>query len=95
MLQERTIMQQMKWLETHVGSLEDGVELINKFHWFLTIVEGKSGKQWFVKSGESVIFSADSREAVDAFLYGMALAYSGIPDPLFDRLVEATKHWIE
>jgi hypothetical protein len=88
-------MQKMHWLESHVGTLEDGIQIINKFHWFLTVVEGKSGKQWFVKSGEEVIFSTDSKSAIDAFLYGMSLAYAGIPDPLFDRLVEETKHWIE
>jgi len=42
------------------------------------------------KGGEQVIFGADTREAVDAFLYGMALAYAVIPPPLFDQLVEAT-----
>lgn len=90
-------MQTLNWLESHIGSIDDGLQLINRFHWFLSIVEADRGnkKRWFVKGGEKVIFSADSREAVDAFLYGMSLAYAGIPDPLFDQLVEATKHWIE
>lgn len=88
-------MQTLDWLESHVGSLEDGIQMCNRFHWFLSIAETEVNKRWFVMSGESIIFSADTREAVDAFLYGMSLAYAGIPDPLFDQLVEATKDWIE
>lgn len=87
-------MQTLNWLATHVGSLDDGIQRINRFHWFLSIVQVASSDKetpyWYVKGGEKVIFSADSREAVDAFLYGMSLAYAVIPDPLFDKLVEAT-----
>jgi hypothetical protein len=88
------VMQTLNLLDTHVGSIDDGIQLINRFHWFLsvervTVIEGGI-PYWYVKGGESVIFSADTREAVDAFLYGMSLAYAVIPPPLFDRLVEAT-----
>src|SRR5262249_32399826 len=84
----------------HVGSLEAGIERINRFHWFMRVVEtvgNRDGHKWFVVCGESeVIFSADTREAVDAFLYGMSLAYMGIPDDLYDDLVEKTrKEWLE
>ncbi len=86
--------QEMPWLEDHVGSLEDGIELINRFHWFLSVVESKEGNieghHWFVLGGDQVLFSADTREAADAFLYGMALAYAVIPDYLFEYIVEAT-----
>ena len=87
-------MQTLDWLDTHVGSIEDGIELTNRFHWFLsvvkaTVIEGEL-PYWYVKGGEKVIFSADSREAVDAFLYGMSLVYSVIPPLLFDKLVEET-----
>ncbi len=88
-------MQQMQWLESHVGTSEEGIELINKFHWFLTVDEGINGKEWFVHSGESTIFTADSKAAVDAFLYGMSLAYAGIPEDLFNQLIEDTKYWLE
>ena len=86
-------MQTLDWLETHVGSLNDGIELANRFHWFLsTVMVARGGKPyWYVKNGESVIFSADSQEAVNAFLYGMSLAYAGIPDDLFEHLIDETK----
>jgi hypothetical protein len=83
-------MQTLNWLESHVGSLEEGIELANKFHWFITVVEGTSGEKWFVKSGEIVIFSTHSKDALDAFLYGIGLAYSVIPDDLFDDLCQKT-----
>lgn len=82
-------MQELTWLKSHIGSLEDGTELINKFYWHLTINE-KDGT-WFVKGGEKVIFRADSRESVDSFIYGMALAYSIIPETLVEQFREEFK----
>ncbi len=88
-------MQTLNWLESHIGSLDDGIQVLNRYYWFLTVVENKSHTYWYVQSGEKTIFSADSREAVDAFLYGMSLAYNGIPEPLFDELIEKSKAWFE
>jgi len=76
-------MQELHWLETHVGSIEKGVELINQFYWNLTVVAG--GDQWIVRAGDTPIFRADTHEAVDAFLYGMALGYSIIPGSYVER----------
>ncbi len=90
-------MQTLNWLDTHVGSIDDGIQRINRLHWFLSIEQVTSIEggmpYWYVKGGEKVIFSADSREAVDAFLYGMSLAYAVIPDPLFDNLVDETNNF--
>jgi len=85
-------MQTLDWLESHVGSLEKGLELVNRYFWFLRIESNFDQSRWYAISGESeVIFSSDTREAVDAFLYGMSLAYGGIPEPLFDQLIEDSK----
>lgn len=84
-------MQEMPWLETHVGSIQAGIELVNQFYWGLNIIE--ADQKWYVISGDQTIFLADSREAVDAFLYGMSLAYSVIPD--IDRLREEVRPWFE
>jgi hypothetical protein len=84
-------MQTLDWLESHLGSLEEVVEVLNRdFCWFLSVDEGKNGK-WFVRGGEKVIFSADSREAVDAFLYGMGLSIMSIPEEIFDQLSHQMK----
>ncbi len=77
-------MQTLNLLNEEIGTIEDARLIINDFHWFLTIDE--IAEQWTVKTGEKTVFTADSREAVDAFLYGMALAYKGLPPHLYAKL---------
>ncbi len=82
-------MQTLNWLESHLESLDEIVKTLNRdFCWNMEIVEGLNGSKWFIKSGESVIFTADNRDAVDAFIYGM-----GIPDNLFDDLRKNMQAW--
>jgi hypothetical protein len=87
-------MQEMNWLESHIGSIDDAVKVIDQFIWEISIIQ--SDKRWYVCTGSQekhVIFSADTRDAVDSFLYGMALALVGIPSPLFEKLVEDMAEW--
>ena len=78
-------MQELTWLDTHIGSTERSTELINQFHWNISCT--KSGQQWLVKAGEKVILRTDSRESLDSFLYGMALAYSIVPENLKTQFI--------
>jgi hypothetical protein len=78
------VKQTLNWLESHIGTIEDAELVINAFHWFLNVDEING--QWTIRSGEQVVFSADSRESVDAFLYGMALSYKGLPPHLYAKL---------
>jgi hypothetical protein len=84
--QRGELMQEMTWLESHVagGSLEGGLERVNDLYW--NIIVEPYDEFWRVRAGEDVIFWADSREAVDAFLYGMSLAYAVLPNEIFDQL---------
>ena len=75
----------MNWLESHIGSIEVCIDLANEMLWNMSVFQGKDGA-WYVKGGEKVIFSAESRESVDAFLYGMGLSYSTIPEDLWNGL---------
>jgi len=89
-------MQEMTWLDTHLGSLDDAIKVINDFKWYISVVE--SNGIWYVTTGDRekhVIFRADNREAADAFLYGMGLAYSGIPGEFYDQLVKDVNEWFE
>ena len=88
-------MQELLWLESHIGSIEEGIEVINKLYW--NIVVGKSEEKWFVYAGggEKTLFVADSREAVDAFLYGFALAYSVLPEHAFENLQKEIRSFTE
>lgn len=81
----------MNWLDSHVGTIDDGIKLINLFAWFITVIEDTNEKKWIVKSGNHVILETDSRECVDTFIYGMALAYEGIPQEIFDSIVNKLK----
>jgi hypothetical protein len=74
----------MDWLESHIGSLDAGVELARKMYWPLHIE--REDDTWYVMSAEQIILSSNSRVVVDAFIYGMGLAYAGIPKDLLDKL---------
>lgn len=87
-------MQTMNWLWAHLGSIDQVIKLLNEsFCWNLSIVQG--GSHWFVRAGDQEIFSADNRDAIDAFLYGMGLSLSSIPEPIFSGLTKDMKQWCE
>lgn len=89
-------MQELPWLNQLPNeTLEGGIELANQLYW--NIVVTKDQQHWYVAAGngESLIFKADSREAVDAFLYGLGLAYSVLPEPAFEQLRQEVKRWVE
>jgi hypothetical protein len=73
-----------KWLEDKIGTVADAQEMVNAFHWFLTIEQ--VGDKWQVRSGERVIYTGESRGHVDAFLYGMAVAYRGMSPRIYMKL---------
>lgn len=76
-------------------TLEGGIELANQLYWHLVVSE--SDGMWYVWAGggESLIFKTDSQEAVDAFLYGVGLAYAVLPSPVFEQLKADIKQWVE
>jgi hypothetical protein len=59
-----------------------------------TLVDEHEGR-WWVSSGDQAVFVTDSREALDAFLYGLSLAYCALPDHIFQPLKQALKDWAE
>jgi hypothetical protein len=72
------------WLEKEIGTVAAAQDLINAFHWFLTVEQ--VGEKWQVKSAERILYTGDSREHVEAFLYGMAVAYRGMSPRLYGKL---------
>jgi len=77
-------MQKLGWID-HLPNktLDGGVELLNELAWNIAVE--KIGEVWYVKGGECILLSTSSRDAVDAFLYGMALAYSVLPEDLLNK----------
>lgn len=82
-------MQELTWQQSHIGDLDDSLELINRFHWNIVITQ--QANQWTVRGGDSVIFRADNYAAVEAFLYGMALACSVVPEASLEQLEHELK----
>lgn len=85
-------MQEMPWLNTHLGSIDDAIALIRRYTWDIRIIE--SSGRWYVQDGpQTVIFVADSKEVVDVFLYGLGLAYACLPEHLSGKLERELKQW--
>ena len=72
-------MQELKWLEAlPEESLDAGTRLLNELAWNLKIREIDG--IWFVKAGHQPLLKTSSREAVEALMYGLAIAYSTLPE---------------
>jgi len=81
-------MQKMHWLESHLESVEGALRCINEFGWELSILDNN---RKCVLAGSEVkqeLYCATSRDIIDAFLYGMGLAYVGLPPEHYDWLVK-------
>jgi hypothetical protein len=91
----KDIFMQEILLKEHLrsGTLEGGIELANQLYWNITV--GSNGQKWSVWGGERLLFRTDSHESADAFLYGLGLAYSVLPNPVFENLREEVKLWVE
>ena len=86
----------MLWLDDHhihKGTLDGAIALANHLYWNIEVVEYPP--YWFIYGGEKVILKTDSKEAVNAFLYGIGLAYGCLPDEILERLRKDLKQLVE
>ena len=60
-----------------------------------TLKWGQAGRFWYVRAGESILLRTDTKETMDAFLYGMAVAYSIIPDPTLEQVERDIREMVE
>jgi hypothetical protein len=81
------------WLESHLENLDKAKETAEEFTWRISIV--KRGDEWFVFDGEARILSSNDRAVVDAFLYGLGLAYACIPEPYYSQLKKDLNNWLD
>lgn len=80
-------MFEAKFLATIPGKTLDGaLELAKKLLWNLSwrTDEGR----WVLFAGDRVLFESDSEDAIWAFIYGLAMAYSTLPKPLLADVQE-------
>ena len=72
-------MQKMLWMNGPAEiTIDQCIELANRFFWNISVVHGENAQIW-VLTGDQAVFCADNADAVEAFLYGMGIAYSVIP----------------
>jgi hypothetical protein len=57
--------------------------LLNELKWSISVLE--TNGTWSVAAGHRLVLKTSSRDAVDAFIYGLALAYSLLPQPILDQ----------
>lgn len=82
--------QELRFFKSHAGSFEEGIELINRYPWNLRVEQKEI--EWLVWAGDQIILRTDSRDSLDAFLYGMALASSIMPNSLIEQLNKLNGH---
>ena len=78
-------MQEMLMLKTVPGgTIEDAKRLLESLWWHISVECEKD--TWTVKAGEQKLLVTSSEDSANAFIYGMALAYTMVPDDMLDEL---------
>jgi hypothetical protein len=78
------LMQELPMLDEIPGnSIESAIRFLDELKWSIRIVE--TDGTWRVAAGHRLVLKSSSRDAVDALLYGLALAYSVLPKPILDQ----------
>ncbi len=79
-------MQDPAWSSSHFAhdTLHLGLARAEALQWRLNV--GQQAGQWVVVHGQATVFTSPSRDAVEAFLYGLSLAYVALPAAAFERL---------
>lgn len=68
------------------GSRKGALEFLERLHWHLNTKEFEGRVILF--RGDTPIFSADSKDALDGFVYGAYLAYRSLPESVFRNYKE-------
>jgi len=67
--------------------------LLNELEWNLDIKQ--IDNFWHVSAGHRGLLKTSSRDSVEAFLYGVALAYSVIPKQILDQIRNFARQAVE
>jgi len=76
----------LKEWELPGGSLRTASEFLETLQWYLSYKESDGRIVLFI--GDCPIFSTDSKDALDAFVCGAAMAYRSLPEPIFKQFRE-------
>ena len=85
-------MQEMPMIEyLPNGTLEGAIQVANRLGW--NVAWHGSGDEWTVWGGEKTLLKTSSRDAAEAFLYALGIAYALLPEDTLDHLVYWVKRW--
>jgi len=66
------------------GTLDGAIQAANRLGW--NIAWHGSETEWQVWGGEKTLLKTSSREAAEAFLYGLGIAYALLPEEVYEQL---------
>lgn len=64
--------------------IDGGIALLESFWWHIRTEHSKD--VWKVWAGEDLLLTASNKDAAEAFILGLALAHSLLPDDVADEL---------
>jgi len=80
-------MYELKWMHNIPSqNFEGALKFLNELGWNLKIEQRKG--HWLLFAGESAVFKSTAREELEAFVYGLALAYAVMPQSLLRQFRE-------
>lgn len=65
-------------------SADAAIALLESFWWHIRTEHSKD--VWKVWAGEDLLLTASNKDAAEAFIYGLAVAHSLLPDDVADEL---------
>jgi hypothetical protein len=80
-------MIKQEWLAYIPGKdMQGAINFLNSLDWNISFGESAGKRKVF--GGDRLLFSSQNEEAVQAFLFGMALGLAVLPDEILDRIRE-------
>jgi hypothetical protein len=78
-------MIEQEWLKRIPGEdIQGAINFLNSLDWNISFSESAGKRKVF--GGDRLLFSSQNEEAVQAFLFGMALGLAVLPDEILDRI---------
>ena len=74
-----------KWIYfLHGNDIKDAIGILERLDWNLTYQ--KSGDSWKLFGGDQLIITTKTESELNAFIFGMALGISVLPDEILDQI---------
>ena len=68
----------------HFDDLQDAVAVLNDLGWYLQWKELDG--RWYLWAGDQKLFIGNTQEELQAFLWGMAVSFTALPESLIEEV---------